>query len=114
MQEHEEELTTEELKELQVMQEISGEEEDEPKVTSTKEIKEVLAKWEEIAAFIEKKHPEKVATGRARAPFHDTCLKHFYNILKGRQIQTSLDRFFFKRPLESESVVSPTKRAKEN
>ena len=74
----------------------------------------MLAKWEKIAAFVEKKHPEKVATSRATALFNDTCLTHFRNILKGRLRQTSLDRFVFKRPIESESVASPPKRAKES
>ena len=67
MEVHAEELTTEELKELQtmqhteVLQEISsGEEEVEPEeVISSGEIKEMLAMWEKLSSFIEKKHPEK-------------------------------------------------------
>ena len=107
--EHEEELTTDELKELQTMQhtevlhEISSEEEVVPEeIIPSREIKDVLAKWQEVSDFVEKKHPEKVSTGRASALFNDTCLMHFRNILKGRQKQTSLDKFF-KRPLASGS-----------
>ena len=121
VEEHQEELTTEDLVELQSMQQaealqqISSEEEaEEEEVVSSREIKEVLAKWQDVSDFIEKRHPEKVSTGRATALFNDTCLTHFRNILKGRQKQTSLDRFFFKRPSQSEteSVESEAKRAK--
>ena len=90
-----------ELQELQsqqhteVLQEISSEKEPEvEEVISTSEIKEILGIWERVSQFVEKKHPEKVATGRASDLFNDTCLTHFRNILKGRKKQTSLDRFF--------------------
>ena len=109
--EHAEELTTEELKELQtishseVMKEISTEEDVEPeeKLTSS-EIRDILGKWQEVSDFIEKRHPEKLSTGRASALFNDTCLTFFRNILKRRQKQTSLDRYFKKAlPVRSES-----------
>ncbi|GFU02620.1 HTH CENPB-type domain-containing protein [Nephila pilipes] len=61
---------------------------------STSEIKEILGMWERISQFVEKKQPEKVATGRASDLFNDTCLTHFRNILRGRKKQTSLDMFF--------------------
>ena len=97
VEEHSQELTTEELQELQsqqhsgVLQEIGFEEE----VISTSEIKEILGMWESVSQFVEKKHLEKVATGRASELFNDTCLTHFRSILKGRKKQTSLDKFFF-------------------
>lgn len=71
-------------------------------VISTSEIKEILGMWERVSQFVEKKHPEKVATGRASELFNDTCLTHFRSILKGRKKQTSLDSFFF----------NPAKKAK--
>ena len=118
VEKHSEELTTEELMELQaqqhteVLQEIGSDEEPEAKeVLSTSEIKEMLGMWEKLSEFIEKKHPEKVATGRASALFNDTCLTHFRNILKGRKKQTSLDRFLLKRPAR-ESEESVAKKAK--
>ena len=80
-------------------------------VISTSEIKEILGMWERVSQFVEKKHPEKVATGRASELFNDTCLTHFRNILKGRKKQTSLDRFFFKQPA-GESEESVAKKAK--
>ncbi|GFS42576.1 tigger transposable element-derived protein 1 [Nephila pilipes] len=64
------ELTTEEIQELQsqqhteVMQEI-GFEESEEEVISTSEIKQILGMWERASQFVEKKHPQKVATGSA-------------------------------------------------
>ncbi|UYV76721.1 hypothetical protein LAZ67_14001873 [Cordylochernes scorpioides] len=67
---------------------------------STSEIKEILGMWERVSQFVEKKHPEKVATGRASDLFNDTCLTHFRNILRGRKKQTSLDMFFSKRPTD--------------
>ena len=102
VEEHSQELTTEELQELQsqqysgVLQEIGFEEE--PGVEeaiSTSEIKEILVMGEKVSQFVEKKHPEKVATGRASELFNDTCITHFRSILKGRLKQTSLDSFFF-------------------
>ena len=118
VEEHEEELSTDELKELQMMQhtevlqEISSKEEVEPEeVIPSSEIKEVLGMWEKLSSFIERKHPKKVSTGRASALFNDPCLTHFRNILKVRQKQSSLDRFLFKRPL-GESNESVAKKSK--
>ncbi|GFU35122.1 tigger transposable element-derived protein 1 [Nephila pilipes] len=105
VEEHTQELTTEEIQELQsqqhteVMQEI-GFEESEEEVISTSEINEILGMWERVSQFEEKKHPEKVATGRVSDLFNDTCLAHFRNILRGRKKQTSLDMFFSKRRLQ--------------
>ncbi|GFT17162.1 HTH CENPB-type domain-containing protein [Nephila pilipes] len=92
------------------MQEI-GFEESEEEVISTSEIKEILGMWERVSQFVEKKHPEKVATGRASDLFNDTCLTPFRNILRGRKKQTSLDMFFSKRPT-GESEKNVAKKAK--
>ncbi|GIY25563.1 hypothetical protein CDAR_262811 [Caerostris darwini] len=116
IEEYTQELTTEEIQELQsqqhteVMQEI-GFEESEEEVISTSEIKEILGMWESVSQFVEKKHPEKVATGRASDLFNDTCLTHFRNILRGRKKQISLDMFFSKRPT-GESEKNVAKKAK--
>ena len=79
------------------------------------EIKEMLSSYHKVAEFIEKKHPEKVHTGRLLAQFNDICLSHFRNILKSRQKQSSLDRYFSKRPLVSqgESQSDPKKQRRE-
>ena len=59
--------------------------------------------YEKVTDFIEKKSPEKVHTGRITAQFNDICLTQFRNILKSREKQSSLDRFFKKRHLSSDS-----------
>ncbi|KII70981.1 hypothetical protein RF11_05308 [Thelohanellus kitauei] len=78
----------------EVIQEIGFEESEEEEVISKREIKEILGMWERVPQFVEKKHLEKVATGRACDLADDTCLNHFRNILKGSKKQTSLDMFF--------------------
>ncbi|XP_070592841.1 tigger transposable element-derived protein 1-like [Erythrolamprus reginae] len=112
VEEHEEPLSTEDLKALHEMQQMemtqemsSSEEEmqEPPKAIPTSEIKAMLAQWENIVSFVEKHHPEKVATSRSAALFSDTSLTHFRNILKSRQKQMSLDTFFTKR-------AAPTKK----
>ncbi|GBN15869.1 Tigger transposable element-derived protein 1 [Araneus ventricosus] len=115
--EYSQELTTEELQELQsqqhsgVLREIDFEEEPEVEDTiSTSEIKEILGMWERVSQFVEKKHPEKVATGRASELFNDTCLTHFCSILQGRKKQTSMDSFFLirrkrQRPVKRKAVT---------
>ncbi len=61
IEEHSQELTTEELQELQALQEVevcqgfSGEDEDEAPVVTTAEIKEVLAAYQKVTDFVEKK-----------------------------------------------------------
>ena len=112
--EHEEELTTEELQELhaeqQVIQDVSSGEEDEPQeVTSTAEIRNILEMWEQVSQFVEKKHPEKVRTGRAAVLYNDTCLTHFKNILKGRQKQASIHKYF-----KGENDAKRAKQSEEN
>ncbi len=65
--EHSQELMTEELQELQALQEVevrqgfSGEDEDEDEahVVTTAEIKEVLAAYQKVTDFVEKKSPRK-------------------------------------------------------
>ncbi|XP_064117728.1 tigger transposable element-derived protein 1-like [Macrobrachium nipponense] len=85
-EEHEEELSIEELKELQVMQHTkalqeissSSEGEEEPEeVIPTSQIKDMLAMWETLSSFIEQKHPEKSFRLVVLSVINDTCLTHF-------------------------------------
>ena len=102
--EHREELTTDDLKELEAMQmstfqeELSGGEQgvEEEEKASTAEIKDVLDMYHRVSEFVRKNHPEKIQTGRAIDHFTDTCMSHFKKILKSRQKQASLDRYFTK------------------
>ncbi|XP_068212019.1 uncharacterized protein [Palaemon carinicauda] len=114
--EHAEELTTEELKELrkishsEVMMELSSEEDVEPEEELTS--REILGKWQEVFDFVERRHPEKLSTGRASTLFNDTCLTFFRNILKRRQKQTSLDRYFVKFSRSENQEESEAKKAR--
>ncbi|KAM3922941.1 tigger transposable element-derived protein 1-like [Leptodactylus fuscus] len=123
VEEHEETLSTEDLKALHEMQqtemsqEMSGSEEEVQELQEsipTSEIKSMLAQWENVTRFIEKNHPEKVATSRSAALFNDTSLTHFRNILKSRQKQMSLDKFLKKRTAPSEDAESAAKKANTN
>ncbi|GFU52471.1 hypothetical protein NPIL_64311 [Nephila pilipes] len=90
------------------MMELSSEEEvlPEEKLTS-REISDILGKWQEVSDFVEKRHPEKLST----ALFDDRCVTFFRNILKRRQKQTSLDRYLVKIS-HSESQESEAKKAR--
>lgn len=77
-------------------------------VISTSDVKEMLGLWEKLSSFIQKKHPEKVATGHATELFNDTCQTHFRNILKERMKQISLVRVLLKTPTDE----SEAKKAK--
>lgn len=79
-------------------------------VISTRDIKEILGMWEKVVEFVDKNHPEKVATDRASELFNETCLTHFRIILKERKKQTSLDSFFKRSADQNEQSV--TKKAK--
>ncbi len=94
------------MQNLKILKEPEAEE-----VISTSEIKEMLGMWERLSEFIERKHPEKVATGRAPVLYNDTCLTHFRNILKGGMKQNSMDRFLLKCPAD-EREESMAKKAK--
>ena len=84
-----------ELKELQMMQnmevllEISSKEEVQPEeVISTRKIKDMLAMWEKVSSFIEKKHPEKASSGRA-----SHFLMTLDELISVKQKKISFDRF---------------------
>ncbi|CAI5670507.1 unnamed protein product [Oreochromis niloticus] len=102
---HQEELSTAELQELEAMQHSSVQQqfsEEEEAVIPSADIKDILPDFQKVADFVERNHPEKNFTTRAIEHFSDVCLSHFRSILKSRQRQTSLDRFFTKRPATSQ------------
>ncbi|XP_066978517.1 tigger transposable element-derived protein 1-like isoform X3 [Macrobrachium rosenbergii] len=99
VEDHREELTTEELLELQSEQVkaihkelLLEEEEDREKITSA-QIKDICSKWSEVQEFIEKHHPDKVVASRAINILNDNAMSHFRKILQQRKRQISLDRF---------------------
>ena len=59
--------------------------------------------YEKVTDFIEKSHHDKVHTDHITTQFNDICLTHFRNTLKSREKQSSLDTFFKKWHLSSDS-----------
>ncbi|VFV43162.1 Hypothetical predicted protein [Lynx pardinus] len=86
VEEHGQELTTDELTDLhrelqqEVTEEISSAEEEgkkaEESLTSS-EIREMCEMWEAVRNCVEKHHPNKAAAVRARNLFHDNALSPF-------------------------------------
>nr|XP_020452715.1 tigger transposable element-derived protein 1 [Monopterus albus] len=116
VEEHGQELTTNELIDLhreqqqEVMEEISSEEEDkkpEESLTSN-EIRDMCKMWETVQNFVEKHHPNKAVAVRATNLFNDNAVSHFCQILKRRQNQVSLDRFLVTAALKEEDISEPT------
>ncbi|XP_069161518.1 tigger transposable element-derived protein 1-like [Procambarus clarkii] len=98
VEEHSDELTTEELLELQkelVQQEVqelsSGEEEVCEDAIPSSEIRDVLGMFEKVTAFAEKHHPDKAVTTRCVNLFNDNVLSRFRDILKRRQVTSASD-----------------------
>jgi hypothetical protein len=95
IEDHRNELTTEELQELQreqqeVIEDVSSEEEEN---ISTKEIKELCHHWENIEHIVQKWHPNTAVANRSVNLFNDNVMEHFRRILKKRQKQSTLDIF---------------------
>lgn len=108
LQDHNQELTAEELMELQLEQVKAVEEEylvgeQEVPDASTVEIKDICNKWSEVQAFIEKYHPDKTVTSRAVEILNDNVMEHFRKILQQRKKQLSLDHYFMQLPTASPS-----------
>ena len=60
--------------------------------------------WEEFQSLAIKWHPNKAEMNRLYALVEDKCLNHFKNILKKREVQSTLDRFldfFFSKETEA-------------
>ena len=110
VKEHNTELTTEELqdlhKEQQVTEELPSEEEknNEGSIT-TADIKELLGYWSKTQNIVEKWHPNVADVNRCINLFDDNVMQHFRKILKSRQWQMTLDRFFSKKNLMMVVVV---------
>jgi len=69
-----------------------GERDKEGRMT-TDDIKKMLHYWEEFLSLATKWHPSKVEMNRLPALFEGKCLNYFKNILKKREVQSTLDRF---------------------
>ena len=53
----------------------------------------LLHYWVEFQSLATKWHPNKAEMNRLCALVEDKCLNHFKNILKKREVQSTLDRF---------------------
>ncbi|XP_028665299.1 tigger transposable element-derived protein 1-like [Erpetoichthys calabaricus] len=101
VEEHSNELTTEELQHLQAEQENNlaedmsseGEEEGKEEVPSSV-IKEMCAKWGELQLFVEKSFPNSAVGSRSLNMFNDNVMSYYRKVLQKRQKQQTLDKFF--------------------
>uniref|UniRef100_A0A8D2J1Y1 DDE-1 domain-containing protein n=2 Tax=Varanus komodoensis TaxID=61221 RepID=A0A8D2J1Y1_VARKO len=118
VEEHGQELTTDELMDLhreqqqEVMEESSSTEEEqqqkkaEESLTSS-EISEMCKMWETVQSFVEKHHLNKTVAVRAMNLFNDNAMSHFCEILKRRQKQASLDRFLVEVARKEKDSTEP-------
>jgi hypothetical protein len=60
---------------------------------TTSLIKEIFAKLMDVRNFAEKYHPNKAQTSCNSIVWNGQTMSHFWNILRRRQKQSSLDRF---------------------
>ncbi|GFW72327.1 uncharacterized protein TNCV_703641 [Trichonephila clavipes] len=98
---HEDELTTEELKEiLKEHQETqrkvspSEQEEDERGSMPTSAIKDLLKKWEDVRAMVLEWHPYQADVSRFGDIYNNNAINYFRKILKKIEKQSTLDMFF--------------------
>ena len=88
LEDHRDELSTEELAQLQkqlqkaIVEEISSEEEEGREDVPASLIREICAKWGEVLSFVERHHPDKAIASRSINIFNDNAMCHFRNILK--------------------------------
>ncbi|GFW35624.1 uncharacterized protein TNCV_2462631 [Trichonephila clavipes] len=86
---YEDELTTEELKEIlneehqETQRNVSpSEQEDERGPTSTSAIKDLLKKWEAVRAMVLKWHPTQADVSRFGDLYNNNAINYFRKILK--------------------------------
>jgi hypothetical protein len=116
VEEHDQELTTDELMDLhheqqqEVMEEVSSEEGEKKKEKSltSNEIREVCKMWETVQNFVKKHHPSKTVAVQVMNLFNDNAMSHYREILKRRQKQVSLDRFLVNVVQKEKDSVEPT------
>ncbi|XP_069937013.1 tigger transposable element-derived protein 1-like [Cherax quadricarinatus] len=114
MQNNEEELTTADLQELQVQQqwitsqECSSEEEEERwrKMTSSR-IKEMCSMFTRAQAFLDDFYLVTEVANRIGSMYNDTLVSHFREILRAREKQSSLERYFVQQG-SSDSQAGPS------
>ncbi|CAH2276002.1 Hypothetical predicted protein [Pelobates cultripes] len=107
VEEHDRDLTTEELVELQkeaVEEQIAFEEEEEmseEQLFSTK-LKEACQMWVNLQTFVQQHHPDKALAQRLVSSFDTDIMSPFRGMLKRRQRQQTMERFLQKQPRHEE------------
>ncbi|GFR12404.1 tigger transposable element-derived protein 1-like protein [Trichonephila clavata] len=103
IEEHKEELTTEELQTLLAQQqdnaqrEASSDNEEQQSNNQpipTADIKNILVKWKAVQEFTNAHYPDSAEANRINDLYSDTLVRYFRQMLKKREKQTTLDRFF--------------------
>jgi len=119
LEDHKDELSTEELEQLQkqlqktIVEEMSLDEEEGREDVPTSLNHEICAKWGEVQSFVERYHPAKAVASRSINISNDNAMCHFRNILKRRQKQITLDNILVRqRRGGSEAQSSGAKRQK--
>ncbi|GFT77710.1 uncharacterized protein TNCV_4245721 [Trichonephila clavipes] len=100
---HEDELTTEELKEIlneehqetqRNMSPSEQEEEDERGPMLTSAIKDLFKKWDAVRAMVLEWHPNQADVSRVGDLYNNNAINYIWKILKKREKQSTLDMFF--------------------
>uniref|UniRef100_A0A670I9I9 DDE-1 domain-containing protein n=1 Tax=Podarcis muralis TaxID=64176 RepID=A0A670I9I9_PODMU len=101
VKEHDHELTTQELVELQAeaAQEQASLEEEEAteERLSSKELRDICLKWKDVQAFAQRHHPDKHVAHDLVNTFDTRVMSPFREVLKRRMKQQTMDRFFSKK-----------------
>ncbi|GFT08491.1 uncharacterized protein TNCV_5023991 [Trichonephila clavipes] len=99
---HEDELTTEELQENlnEEHQETllnvspSEQEKDEREQMPTSAIKDLLKKWADVRSMVLEWHSNQAYVSRVGDLYNNNAINYFWEILKKREKQSTLDMFF--------------------
>ncbi|CAH2222528.1 Hypothetical predicted protein [Pelobates cultripes] len=107
VEEHDRDLTTEELVELQkeaMEEQIAFEEEEEmsKEQLSFTELKEAYHMWVNLQTFVQQHHPDKALAQRLVSSFDTDIMSPFRGMLKRRQRQQTMERFLQKQPRHEE------------
>nr|XP_020633897.1 tigger transposable element-derived protein 1-like isoform X5 [Pogona vitticeps] len=90
VEDHEKELTTEELEVLEaeqqkaLVEELPADEEEVGAQISSEEISYICQKWNECQEFFERHHPNRTVTGRVLDMMNDNVVSYFRKILQRR------------------------------
>ncbi|CAH2294834.1 Hypothetical predicted protein [Pelobates cultripes] len=111
VEEHDRDLTTEELVELQkeAMEEQTAFEEEEEEMSeeqlSSTALKEACQMWVNLQTFVQQRHPDKALAHRPVSSFDTDIMSPFRGMLKRRQRQQTMERFLQKQPRHEEELA---------